>query len=396
MIVTAAALALGLALQFCVLSSLRPMHLIGDEHEYGRADPPAMPWVRVPLNRFVMRAAIRVSGRPDHMAARAVNGVFAAIGVGLAVGWTEYQAGPFSALAVAGILLISVERALLAMHLWPDTALGVLWLAAAILFDQDRADLAPMMAVIGGLALGLRVDGLAISALAIVAGVLAGGGGIAQALPACLITAGFIAVYTAWNRARSGHWILDSTIGFNLSVFRNDATGRFDSIGQVMRHVRVARSSGQVAQARLRTPAALLPRILARLRLLLGPETFLSEVVMRENAGGYRQGHALLRNPALRGVLRWHFPILMALTLFTLPGQPGARAVMIALPILVFSLLVTRSRYRMALLPMMAVFAAEGVQMMLFAPTGRALVIGTLLMALFAALLRAAPRLRER
>lgn len=396
MIVTTGAMALCLVLQSWALHRLRPARLIGDEQEYAQAVPPPMPWVRVPLNRFVMRGAVRVTGGSDPLGARVASSVIATLVLGLAVGWVELRAGPFAALIVALVLLTSIERALLALHLWPDTALGGLWLAAALLMAPGGAQAAPHVALIGGIAMGLRIDGLAICVLAVGVGLIFEGGGLEPALLAGLIAAGFGIAYLVWNRIMTGRWVLDSTIGFNLSVFHADAAGRFDSINQVMRHVATGRRDGRGTGAARHSPVVILRRLAARLRLLFGSETFLSQTVVAQDGAGYRDSGGALRHPFAVALLRWHFPILGLVTLPVLPSLPGPWLFVAALISVILCLLVTRSRYRMALLPLLAVSAVEGWRSVLEAGSISGLWSGGLLLALFGVILTTAPRLRER
>jgi len=386
--VTLICLALGAALQLALLRRLAPSALVGDENEYALpADRlPLAAWVRVPLHRGLMQAAIRLwPSAPAVHGARLFVGVQALAALGLVTGYAEVRWGALPAALAGALLLLSLERAILALHLWPDTAIGLCWLAAALLVGRDDSAAALALAAVGGVALGLRIEGAALCAVA-VAQPLAQGEPSDAALAAALCS-GVAALYMAWNRHLSGRWQLDSTIGFNLRVARIDAATPTSPVAETMRRALAQTGAAPRSPARRH-----LTRLAARLRALLGPETFVTQALLQTGAARYGGGWRPDR-PLVALALRHWFSLSMGLTLLLLPFAAPGRAALLGLAALVYALLVVRSRYRMALMPLMALICAEGLHAAQPDPQGwLAGLTGVLLLAL---VLWRAPRTDE-
>ena len=127
--VTLLTVLIAFASQIWAFVRLNPQTCFGDEVEYLTGCPPRRcgdpAWVRVPLWGWAIRACRSVwHDRPA--APRLLNCAVTIASVALATGFAEAVGGPIAALLTAAMLLLSAERVLLALHLWPDVAM-VFW-----------------------------------------------------------------------------------------------------------------------------------------------------------------------------------------------------------------------------------------------------------------------------
>lgn len=400
-----------LLLQVAFWQWLRPSRLVGDEVEYLRpvrrigADGPVggAPWVRVPLHGWlmrtltqgVMRGVDRGRDKGRAVPGRMLTSACAALAVWVAVGWLAQHASPTIALAALVLLCLSAERAVLALHLWPDAAIGLCWsLFAVALIAPDGPD-AITLAVVGAVALGLRIEGAVLCGIAVVAPLVGPSPDPAGAGVAAVIVAASVALWMAMNRWFAGTWRLDTTTAFNLTVFRLDAARPDASIRQGMKAaLRVHGPSGETAPPRPELRRAL-PRLAARLRLLLGPETFVTERLLARNAPGYTASERLQTLGLWRGNLRYGFTALAILAGVGLPLAPLPLIVLTLLSVCIYSALLTRSRYRMAIMPLLAMAGGAGWSRAMSDGTLLGLMPGAAGVLVLAVLLARAPVLSE-
>ena len=383
------------AVQTGLLWRLKPGRLAGDEAEYVGAPLPWAGegmWVRVPLFGALVRLALILSGGRVG-GARLVLSALAALTVGAVTWELQRRAGPVAALAGGFVLLASLERAMLSIHLWPDTAMGLSWLVAATVLISPGPQAPIWLALIGTVALGLRIEGAALWAIGLAGvallpgpwtGARAASAGLALLAPA---------LFTLWNGLGKGVWRLDTTIRFNAVVAVQDAA---TGAGRVTDAIRLAVAQHTATAPPVRFPPhRILVRGLARLRLLLGPEAFVTQILIADGRAGYRDGASVLHKPVRRFLLRWGFTLLVAAALPVLPFAPAPCVLSLAAATAIYAALVTRSRYRMALLPLTTLCMVLGWDRFLSRPELAELVPGLALLGVFIVLLVLAPRLNE-
>ena len=379
-------------LQGALLTNLRPSRLVGDEAEYTCAPsdhPHAALWVRVPLFAAMIRGALRLGPSGP----RRLTSALAAVTVGVTVWQVAVAAGPLAGLVGAMLLLFSFERAILSLHLWPDTAMGLCWLVAVICITVPFTHGATGLALIGALALGLLIEGAALWGLGFVAPWLVPGPVPALAL---VITTLAPLLYILWNGLGTGVWRLDTTIGFNTAAMRADAATQADTVAGVMRQtVQSRREPAPTERPPWPSLRSLLGRLTARLRLLLGPETFATEVLIGAERAGYQPNHWLGRSRLAATLLRHGFTTLFAANLIVLPLAPPLSVLALVGAIGIYALLVTRSRYRMALLPLVVVQTVTGWTQVITDGPSPAVALGVAVLVGFGVLLIRAPRLSE-
>ncbi|WP_299304214.1 hypothetical protein [uncultured Litoreibacter sp.] len=371
-------LALGLfviafTLQLFALRRLAPQRLVGDEAEYLRianGGPRSTVWVRVPLGAALLRPFRHWAAADQIGAARLANSAVSSLSVGLAA-WCAFQAGGLAAGVLAGaLLLISVERCILAIHLWPDILLG-LWL---LLFSQAMRDPGslPDMAVLGVIAaLGFltRVDFLA---LAVVAVLLAALQDTAFWPSLCLVagpTAAAVVGLSLWNGKRHGIWAPDTTARFNLAVAATEATHPQLTTAALMQKTLAAARGGtgggtppdQPVEGLLRVAVGSLGLARRRLATLTGPETFVRQSLMSGNRAGYGPSHRVHIGGVIGlNLTGWSSCLLLAY-LLTFHQHPPMLNLLIIVVVAVQSAVQTRSRYRMSLLPVLSTNVAVAI-----------------------------------
>lgn len=385
-------------IQLRALFVLRPARLVGDENEYARdpASPPQALWVRTPLFGVWVRVCTWAAGGRA-LGPRVANSALSAATVGLVAHEIQRAAGPIPALIGGALIIASLERAVLSVHLWPDIAMGLLWLICLSIIGTPDPLQPLWLSLVGGVALGIRVEGAALWLLCLLAVLTLPGASFGWILAATALSLTIPWVYILWNGRTLGIWRLDTTTRFNTQVALEDATSRATTVSAVMRQTAQQLRGGIADRVPAQSPSlkALLPRVAARWRLLLGPETFVSQVLCANDMVLYHPGHTLLRTPVGQINLRHGFSAIFAAALVVLPlAQPLSIAVL-ALMILIYGGVVSRSRYRMAILPLITVQAVTGWHRVWDQGIGSGLVWGLALGAVFAALLVFAPRLDE-
>jgi hypothetical protein len=354
----AAALAAGQSL--VLFRRLAPGRLVGDEAEYtGVWHDPL--WVRVPAYGLLIRTLMRLARilglrarRGPLRVARMGNIALAGAGVGVAVLVAGQAGGPLGGALAALFLLTSVERALLAIHFWPEPLLGLLLLAYVLLAGDTGAPAAGLAAV-SGLAVLVRLDALALSAAAVGLALL----GVGQTLAPTLLGQGAgLALATLWNWRRHGVAAPDTTLIYNLAVWRRDRAQ--PGLATEM----LQRDAGLTLRQRGPVPPALAaPRrgwpvaaAIARYATLLGRETFLSQRMLdpARDLGRYRPGQRDRLRARLGMVLGWGTTAQFVLAALLLPILPVTLVVPVAATLVVAGLVATRSRYRVTVLPTLA------------------------------------------
>ena len=351
------ALLIATLLQVLVARRLRPTRFVGDEGEYCLKTAELRkkkPWIRVPLYRVLVQAWILL-GYP-----RVGTSVMSLMAVGLAVGFVQAQAGGLAAVLTAILLVVNIERMVLALHIWPDILLGLLLVGMGVLLHHYSATTAIPLAVVAAIALGVRIEAAAYCALAgLCPLLLADASAIKQVMPALICLAAAIG-YTAYNGIAHGKWRLDTTVGFNVAVAKTELSAPEASVSALMKRTVATQNGvdpGPVDEGSLKT---VLAQAFGRTKSLLGPETFVSQRLMQTNGPGYVDPDWLAQPGIARSWLRYGTTVGFLATLFVLPSAPVKMAVLFGFATLLYCGLQTRSRYRMVLLPLQAVLFGLG------------------------------------
>jgi len=400
--VTLLTLGLTIAFQLAALIALAPSRLVGDEAEYafGGAGGGAHPlWIRVPLQGWLVRLFDRTVRLPNVGGGRMFSGCCAIAAATLATGYVEHSHGSWAALITAAILIVSVERAVLAIHLWPDSFLSLLLLLFALLLQDPTTATAPWLAVIASLAFAIRVDNAALVPVAVLAPLVM----LPQQAPgAVLFPAAIVAVAIGALCLRSrllfDSWLPDTTFAFNLAVARRDIAQPNATVDTLMSETARARrdTAAPAPRGRKRWSRAV-STFLIRLKTILGPETFVAQQLVARGVVGYRRSGLLTPPSPLAALLKHGFTVTVALLLLSLTRAPDGLLFVFGTFVFVYSFVQTRSRYRVALLPLLAVIvgtALPGTVEALASGGGVPLLSVAALLAL-AALLWAVPARRE-
>jgi len=214
-----------LAVQAVLLLRLMPGRLIGDEKDYVGADVATRDlWVRVPLHRIMMRAVDRLVPGPAFPGPRVLNALISVLSVGVAVAFVETNAGAVAACVTGLLLLISLERAILALHLWPDIAIGLIIAAVALLWAHPSPSNAVWAAGVASVGFALRVECAVLVVLtAILPFAVPDVAGLHQVAPGLVALCGVV-LLSLYARIHRGTWWPDTTLFFNLAVARTELT----------------------------------------------------------------------------------------------------------------------------------------------------------------------------
>ncbi|WP_417482286.1 hypothetical protein [Maricaulis sp.] len=368
------------------LNLIRPAALVGDEHEYAetfRSGARRVVWVRVPGLRIIYAAVSALTGWSMSRSGRYVGIVSGACAVGavtiLAVAWAGPVAGVFTAIP----LILMTERSILSVHLWPDTLLSLLIAGFICALSAENW---PAAGIVLALAVMVRFDCLSWSLIAAVAAVFQGAT-VIDWLAAALPTLTALAVLSVMNGLKRGVWLPDTTWRFNLRVLARDAEVRNTPIRQLML-AELAGSPMSETRSLLGAAAALM----ARVRVLAGPETFLTEKMLICDEGKYR--NRIGRLGAIN--LEYSFTLALLGFIFLVPLEFTLLVWTVLWLFAVLTLVNTRSRYRQIITPLICLGAGVGLAHQFTTPYSldealfRApLVLGSI------AVLAVAPRRRE-
>ncbi|WP_127107014.1 hypothetical protein [Pararhodobacter zhoushanensis] len=378
---------LAFMVQRAVLARLDPRTLIGDERDYlamATGAPVGSVWVRVPLGALPVWIARQTNAADVVRRARLIVSLIASATVGIGGWFACEQAGFAAGLAAGLILLVSAERAVLAIHLWPDTLMGLCLLAFAVAIGAPDSMLwIGALAAVGFL---IRVD---FTVLAVFAGIHAlvafpgAPGALAAAILPTMLVAAAMALH---NKRKHGIWSPDTTFQFNLAVASTEAAFPRAPTQELMLRTTRRVSSGEEGHRDVATtPSPLATALLGfrRLVTLVGKETFvLQKLLVAPSpvyAGHFSPWMAML---VLASTRLWFSVVFIAFVLFS-QGIPREILALVACVVFVQSAVQTRSRYRMAVLPVMAVYVAIAA----FTPGALPITAGSVVLALCAAVL---------
>ncbi len=346
-------------IQGIFLWDLAPARLVGDEVEYLSDIPGRRPdglWIRVPLFRAILWPA-RVTALSPRLFLSGLNAFIC----GAAVVYSGHLAGPIAAAATAALLCSSLERAHLSWHVWPDTLMGgVLLLLVAVIGNAEGPGGWTLAGCVIALAALIRID-FAVMALI--------GAGLVIASPAADLaslagvfgpTVAVLMVMTLHNGLRWSVWAPDTTLAFNLRVARIELGAPSGTpISALMTAAAGQGSLPETGDSETRPGGLMLRialRLMRRVQTLIGAETFCSQGLLAANAPSYRKDSQIRSSRLVRLIIRYHFLAVSLALILSLPVLDPTAGLIIVSMAAVFSLVQTRSRYRMALLPLMAVY----------------------------------------
>ncbi|AXS42017.1 hypothetical protein [Breoghania sp. L-A4] len=252
------------------------------------------------------------------------------------------------------------------MHLWPDILLGFWLLLFSVILQRTGtpADIV-CLGTIAALGFATRVDFAALPLFGAVYWIAQGADPVTVSAGVIGPTVAVAALLSVVNGRRHGIWAPDTTVLFNLRVAATELRHPQASTGALMRmtvksHADRLGSRGPdtAAGAPLAPPcrrARLVPGLwFRRLITLTGQETFVRHTLIQMSAAGYAPIASRLVAQLIDTNLRLWFPVLCGA--FVLYGRqmPAATVALVAVMIALQSLVQTRSRYRMAVLPVIA------------------------------------------
>ncbi len=364
-----------LGLHLWVLYALAPRQALGDESDYlergSWADPhrPRL-FLRVPAIPSLVRLVARVSPSPEASLRRggALLGAASALLVALA---GLQLGGPLLALLAGLFMLLLVERVLLSAHLWPDGLLCALHcLALHLLQFPSSTGLAVLLGAVAMLATLVRIEQLAL-ALGLL--LVMGWREPSQILllSACLLVPSLLAlaIWTLIAKRRYGIALPDTTWLFNLRILHGQVSDpqagpiRVQrSIASLVREQRAGDASAPRLTELLGSLPAVLGSMLRRLLACFGPDTFVSGRLLPPMGKAYPELSSNRAAP-LALMLRWSFPLMASLTLWSLIVVGRLPDYLLAAaPVLLALIMVHfRSRYRLVLMPWLCLAGADAL-----------------------------------
>ncbi len=372
-----AVLCLTVGIQFLALLGMGPRRAIGDEGSYIRPqDPsearPPQSFIRPPVLPAIAALCQGPNGSGERRL-RLLMALASLLTVLLTAlsGWC--LGGATVALLAAAILAAQPERIVLACHVWPDALLGLIATLLGLVSLQANASLA--LAIVAGAlcAVGTmtRIDFL-VAVPFFVAGWLMSGNDATVAVVACLAgpTVVVLVAMSMRNARRYGIFLPDTTWAFNLTVM--DAERELEDVPQSIarsfatwseKPLKEGPRLGLASLSRsLTSPGSLLASVGHRLRVMLGPDTFVRENLLPKHRAYPELGERA--RALLDRALVLAFPALVAVVIATTIGSsraPGSFALpglaLLLAPVLFFA----RTRFRLAAMPALSLLAADGL-----------------------------------
>ena len=364
---------IGLLVQGFALRRLNPQQTLGDEVEYlttSRKFPTAQLWVRVPLNFVLPWLAARLSNSHKTMIARSLVSVVSAATVGLAVGFSHSQAGVFAGLTAGLLMTLSLERIVLAIHIWPDTLLGFWSLIFMIAMSNTDAPPAwTTLGVIAALGFLTRVDFAALVCFGVVLAAFTAANPLIACISVAGPTLGAALILTLKNGLVHRVWSPDTTASFNFEVSVIETEKPSAATNELMTEAVSRTQSRPIASSPRRdflksivnAPYQSFTALSHRIVVLLGQETFVSQNLIKRNRASY----ATDSTPIFGGILKtnvtyWVLIVFVIFVAFS-ARMPVAVVLLVATLVVVQCAVQTRSRYRMSVFPVLCASVAIAV-----------------------------------
>lgn len=369
------ALVVLLVLQVWSLVSMQPRIPVGDENGYlaqAQGQQRARLFLRVPMVMFVARL-VRGTGDPER-AMRAVSASFGMATVGL-LGYAAYLLSGWSGVLTTTLfLLLLPERLILNNHIWSDSLITT-WLAAinlSLVFPLNSWATAATLGILVCASVLTRIDQVVLLVAVPLAFAIDEAITLAYLSLICGPAIAALILLSVRNYLRHGLALPDNTLMFNLGVARAELESKevrktiqstVITVVPTWRKLAARSQIGYGIEALsllLQQPFRFAGNVLSRAWSLLGPDSFVTDRLLPPNGGAYP---AMPENVARywRVLLRVSFPMVAAFLLVFAQANPTPIPGFV-IPVLFLFLtaaaLHSRTRYRMALIPGLALWAA--------------------------------------
>jgi len=351
--VLAAALGMGFALcngliSLSLLKYLHPQSLTGDEFEYARARH-GVQWVRVPLFRAFFAAVDLIPGAKNVAGFRRANILLSAVTTGIAVACAATLGGTGAGLITGVLLLLMLERSFFAIHLWPESLLGLLFLLCIMVMVHTPEPDGWVVGAVISLAFLTRVEFAALIVVPVIASLMGQAWGWADVWQVISVFAVVFAAVSVRNGLKHGIWFPDTTALYNIRVFSLEIAMPAEPIGILMR---TAAQGGAPAETQTAAQWFSIPMgILRRFNTFFGRETFILQSLLQTNRTGYDLAARAVVRRRLHLPLKFGFALLFATALALAPVMPLLFWVSFCTVVAVSILVQTRSRYRISFIP---------------------------------------------
>ena len=366
-----------LLVTLAALYGLAPRRAVSDESEYlarAVAEDPfrPQPFLRLPLPIWI---ASRFRSNPEPRL-RGLNVVFSSLTVVLAGSIAWQVGGTQVAILATALLVLHPERTLLACHLWPDGLVALLVSGVTlswVLLPALGWAAWGLLALACALGCLTRIDFVVVLPvlfyLAISEGSLSPAASLLLMAPAVLA----LALWSLRNYRRYGIPLPDDTWAFNLMIARAESQRNREQpfaldpiVKEAFTEWRAgARQRGSRAweflKAAVTRPHRIAGGIGRRLLAFCGPDTFVTQKVLPADRAYPGLDEAMRRR--LGRLLTVATPLTFTLAGLgilargSLPPWAWPAASLAVISVLFF----TRTRYRIAVLPIAAVLAAQGI-----------------------------------
>lgn len=356
---------LAFTLHLGLLFWLRPVKLVGDENEYvsrQAATGAGKLWVRVPLFRWLLSINHPFAKKDNDTPYRIFNGLIGSIAIGISTWYVTEMAGIFWGIFSGITLIILIERAILAIHLWPETLLGLLLICFCIFAETISSETSLLcMGIITALAFATRVDYISLLPVGFVLLLFSGD---ITAFKLLMLTGPFAITALAlsiFNGLNYRIWLPDTTLLFNIRVFKNEMNGPNKTVETLMRETSKEFSSGKTDKAKPNwSPINIFYHYARRLKNIIGEEVFISENLLQANKGKYSEISIQGYSKIIKLNLSYFFTFLLFVYLAIIAFIPLSFTLAIGAMIFAASAIQTRGRYRVALIPAISTGIALG------------------------------------
>lgn len=384
---------LAFLLQLDLVFRLKPLKLVGDENEYvghNNATGKGKLWVRVPFYGWLLALTPKFNEEYHFNSYRVFNGLIAALVVGLSVWYITDALNWYWGLFSGVVSLLVIERSILAIHLWPETLLGLLLLSFCISVESWSSQTAFMFTgLIIAFAFATRIDYLGLLPVSCLLLFIYGEVStftLMNLLVPFLVTFVFLSIY---NGVKFGIWLPDTTLLFNIKVFNNELKGSDKPVQTLMQEtVKEFKSHNGPAVEANWSLWKIAYHFFRRLKNIIGKEVFITENLLQKNQGNYSGVGFNRFSKIIKFNLSYMFTLVFFTYLALIAFIPLVFTISLGAIIFAASAIQTRGRYRVATIPTMITGIIFGLHNMLLIPMlWSGILIGVVCMICAAAIL---------
>ena len=360
---------LSLLLQIKLLFTLKPLKLVGDESEYighNNATGQGKLWVRVPFYGWLLALTPKFNGQYHNAPYRLFNGLIAALVVALSVWYVTDTLNWYWGVLSGLISLLIIERAILAIHLWPETLLSFLLLSFCISVESWPSQTALIFTgLIIAFAFATRIDYISLLPVAYFLVLIYGDVStftFMSVLVPFLVT---FVVLSLYNGVKFGIWLPDTTLIFNIKVFNNELKGSNKPVETLMQET--VKELKTLNEPKVKANWSLwniIYQFFRRLNNIIGKEVFITENLLKKNKGGYSDAGLNLFSKMVRFNLSYMFTLMVLIYLALIAFIPLVFTVALGAILFAASAIQTRGRYRVATIPTMVTGIVLGLHEM--------------------------------